>query len=237
MFLLSIATEGIAIDNGDSTDCDIASTWSCSSTSINRPTVTALRPLLPRDLGDDYLTLTGLQGRPASEDGITHSVSKRRQWSCPGYVLGTLSTFLTTHGPSYLSLRVLSTNPHFSCTLLFSTNINHHSLLHHSFHPLTSLVAYHPLQTLLFVLSASSSASPSSITRPPSHLYRPQQASQVSHHTSSLCTTSLVQLLTSMTGKDFTLGSHSHHHKHSNCLLYTSPSPRDGLLSRMPSSA
>ena len=24
---------------------------------------------------------------------------------------------------------------------------------------------------------------------------------------------------------------------HSNCLLYTSPSPRDGLLSRMPSSA
>ena len=25
--------------------------------------------------------------------------------------------------------------------------------------------------------------------------------------------------------------------KHSDCLLYTSPSPRDGLLSRMPSSA
>ena len=25
--------------------------------------------------------------------------------------------------------------------------------------------------------------------------------------------------------------------KDSNCLLYTSPSPRDGLLSRMPSSA
>ena len=25
--------------------------------------------------------------------------------------------------------------------------------------------------------------------------------------------------------------------KHINCLLYTSPSPRDGLLSRMPSSA
>ena len=25
--------------------------------------------------------------------------------------------------------------------------------------------------------------------------------------------------------------------KNSNCLLYTSPSPRDGLLSRMPSSA
>ena len=25
--------------------------------------------------------------------------------------------------------------------------------------------------------------------------------------------------------------------KYSNCLLYTSPSPRDGLLSRMPSSA
>ena len=24
---------------------------------------------------------------------------------------------------------------------------------------------------------------------------------------------------------------------HANCLLYTSPSPRDGLLSRMPSSA
>ena len=27
------------------------------------------------------------------------------------------------------------------------------------------------------------------------------------------------------------------HRKHSGCLLYTSPSPRDGLLSRMPSSA
>ena len=26
-------------------------------------------------------------------------------------------------------------------------------------------------------------------------------------------------------------------HRISNCLLYTSPSPRDGLLSRMPSSA
>ena len=25
--------------------------------------------------------------------------------------------------------------------------------------------------------------------------------------------------------------------EHKNCLLYTSPSPRDGLLSRMPSSA
>ena len=25
--------------------------------------------------------------------------------------------------------------------------------------------------------------------------------------------------------------------KHADCLLYTSPSPRDGLLSRMPSSA
>ena len=27
------------------------------------------------------------------------------------------------------------------------------------------------------------------------------------------------------------------HHHHNSCLLYTSPSPRDGLLSRMPSSA
>ena len=26
-------------------------------------------------------------------------------------------------------------------------------------------------------------------------------------------------------------------HQHMGCLLYTSPSPRDGLLSRMPSSA
>ena len=26
-------------------------------------------------------------------------------------------------------------------------------------------------------------------------------------------------------------------HRHQTCLLYTSPSPRDGLLSRMPSSA
>ena len=28
-----------------------------------------------------------------------------------------------------------------------------------------------------------------------------------------------------------------HVNKHAICLLYTSPSPRDGLLSRMPSSA
>src|SRR5680860_1467993 len=28
-----------------------------------------------------------------------------------------------------------------------------------------------------------------------------------------------------------------HRHKDNSCLLYTSPSPRDGLLSRMPSSA
>ena len=28
-----------------------------------------------------------------------------------------------------------------------------------------------------------------------------------------------------------------HFKDHKNCLLYTSPSPRDGLLSRMPSSA
>ena len=27
------------------------------------------------------------------------------------------------------------------------------------------------------------------------------------------------------------------HYQHTDCLLYTSPSPRDGLLSRMPSSA
>ena len=30
---------------------------------------------------------------------------------------------------------------------------------------------------------------------------------------------------------------HEHGHEHEHCLLYTSPSPRDGLLSRMPSSA
>ena len=30
---------------------------------------------------------------------------------------------------------------------------------------------------------------------------------------------------------------HGDHQWHENCLLYTSPSPRDGLLSRMPSSA
>ena len=35
------------------------------------------------------------------------------------------------------------------------------------------------------------------------------------------------------------LGEHSHGslHRIISCLLYTSPSPRDGLLSRMPSSA
>ena len=31
--------------------------------------------------------------------------------------------------------------------------------------------------------------------------------------------------------------SEGHLAQHRNCLLYTSPSPRDGLLSRMPSSA
>ena len=30
---------------------------------------------------------------------------------------------------------------------------------------------------------------------------------------------------------------HQHQGKYNRCLLYTSPSPRDGLLSRMPSSA
>ena len=37
-------------------------------------------------------------------------------------------------------------------------------------------------------------------------------------------------------GLDVVIGGHSHTLM-SNCLLYTSPSPRDGLLSRMPSSA
>ena len=32
-------------------------------------------------------------------------------------------------------------------------------------------------------------------------------------------------------------GSYTRHQTHPTCLLYTSPSPRDGLLSRMPSSA
>ena len=41
------------------------------------------------------------------------------------------------------------------------------------------------------------------------------------------------------TWPDFIEGSHHRHiaDKFNNCLLYTSPSPRDGLLSRMPSSA
>ena len=33
------------------------------------------------------------------------------------------------------------------------------------------------------------------------------------------------------------VGASIRYGKHNNCLLYTSPSPRDGLLSRMPSSA
>ena len=37
------------------------------------------------------------------------------------------------------------------------------------------------------------------------------------------------------TGAAHQPAANSHHHK--ACLLYTSPSPRDGLLSRMPSSA
>ena len=35
----------------------------------------------------------------------------------------------------------------------------------------------------------------------------------------------------------FMTGWYPHVHGHRTCLLYTSPSPRDGLLSRMPSSA
>ena len=35
----------------------------------------------------------------------------------------------------------------------------------------------------------------------------------------------------------FVFDSELHHVENYNCLLYTSPSPRDGLLSRMPSSA
>ena len=34
-----------------------------------------------------------------------------------------------------------------------------------------------------------------------------------------------------------TVTRHYRMHQQGNCLLYTSPSPRDGLLSRMPSSA
>ena len=37
--------------------------------------------------------------------------------------------------------------------------------------------------------------------------------------------------------KDDILASFNKHSKYISCLLYTSPSPRDGLLSRMPSSA
>ena len=37
--------------------------------------------------------------------------------------------------------------------------------------------------------------------------------------------------------KDFISYYENNIANHSNCLLYTSPSPRDGLLSRMPSSA
>ena len=40
--------------------------------------------------------------------------------------------------------------------------------------------------------------------------------------------------LSILTEEDFFLGSNQYL---KNCLLYTSPSPRDGLLSRMPSSA
>ena len=37
--------------------------------------------------------------------------------------------------------------------------------------------------------------------------------------------------------KNISFESHCEHHMVPICLLYTSPSPRDGLLSRMPSSA
>ena len=36
---------------------------------------------------------------------------------------------------------------------------------------------------------------------------------------------------------DIDLSNHTTHLLDKDCLLYTSPSPRDGLLSRMPSSA
>ena len=45
--------------------------------------------------------------------------------------------------------------------------------------------------------------------------------------------TALVQKVTSNDVKAITIGQA----QYSCCLLYTSPSPRDGLLSRMPSSA
>ena len=38
-------------------------------------------------------------------------------------------------------------------------------------------------------------------------------------------------------GKQFLNQTYTSHVTYYNCLLYTSPSPRDGLLSRMPSSA
>ena len=40
-----------------------------------------------------------------------------------------------------------------------------------------------------------------------------------------------------MGGLDVAVITHLGAKHHSHCLLYTSPSPRDGLLSRMPSSA
>ena len=36
---------------------------------------------------------------------------------------------------------------------------------------------------------------------------------------------------------DYSSGTKKNHLRHKSCLLYTSPSPRDATLSRMPSSA
>ena len=44
-------------------------------------------------------------------------------------------------------------------------------------------------------------------------------------------------LLVGQIADDMDLPEHERVEQHARCLLYTSPSPRDGLLSRMPSSA
>mgnify|MGYP003305564047 CR=1 FL=1 len=51
-------------------------------------------------------------------------------------------------------------------------------------------------------------------------------------------TKELIYVAVSITnGCEYCTRSHSYAAKKKGCLLYTSPSPRDGLLSRMPSSA
>ena len=65
----------------------------------------------------------------------------------------------------------------------------------------------------------------------------PVSASDLERHTYCPLSWQLSKAGVSGEGDALKKGRRAHDQIHENCLLYTSPSPRDGLLSRMPSSA